>query len=110
MDSLSSRILGFEVKMENSWDAGRMGEGRNALISSDRAVRSVVLDARKSHDEIQKFPPRESNRNFERWDRVKKFEISTEEYPPFRQTIDSMFSFRPPLSSGVSDGMMDVRI
>ena len=110
MDSLSSRILGFEARIDKSWDVGRVGEGRNGLISSDRAVRSVVRDARKSHDEIQKFPLRSSNRSPERWDRAKKSETSTEEHPPFRQTIDSIFSFRQPSSPGVSDEMMEVGI
>ena len=45
-----------------------VGDGQ--LTLSDRVVRSVVWDARRSHDEIQKFPVRLRKRNFERWDRA----------------------------------------
>ena len=54
----------------------RVDDRGDSAISSDRMVRSVVQDARPSHDEIRKLPERSSRHNFERRDRVKKLETS----------------------------------
>ena len=70
---------------------GGVDDGESSL--SDSVVRSVVWDARQSHDEIQKFPERLNKRNFERRDRARKSVTSTEKTPPFRQMIDFIFSF-----------------
>ena len=75
----------------------RVGEGGDVPILSDRVVRSVVLDARRSHDEMRVLPERSSIRNLERWDRAKKLETSVEVgadvCPTLPKTIDSVFSF-----------------
>jgi len=42
----SWRRLGFEVRIENSWDVVGVCGGEDSLTRSDRAVRSVILDAR----------------------------------------------------------------
>ena len=79
-------------------------------ISSDKVVRSVVWDARRSHDEIRNLPERRRKRNLERRDRMKKFVTSTKSNPPFRQMIDSMFSPWEPSPLGVNEEMMEVRV
>jgi len=52
LDSLSRRRLGFEVRIENNWDVVGADDSGDFMIPIDRVVRSVVLDARWSHDEI----------------------------------------------------------
>jgi len=54
-----------------------VGDGGDVLMSIDRVARSVVLDARWSHDEIRTSPERSRECNPERRDRAKKLETST---------------------------------
>ena len=75
-----------------------------------RLVRSLVWDARWSHDPTQKFPERLRKRNPERRDRAKKFETFTIGILSDTQKIDSILSFWPPSSRGVNEEMMEVRV
>ena len=74
--------------------------GRHSLTSSDKEIREVVRDARRSHG-TPNLPKRDKARNFGRRTRVKKFEISEGKELKFRKRIDSSDLHRTHSLSGV---------